>query len=418
MRNKRSESIPGYLYALDGLRAISLVFIYIFHAWQQSWVFLDIKNSSGEVLFSFETIQRFGYIAIDSFFVLSGFCLFYPIARSMFGESKQTSWKDFYIKRAKRILPSYFFILLVMAFIPDLEYMNYTVGFERLKHFLLSIFFAQNCHVATHGGLVSTAWTLVIEVHFYLIFPVMTYLFKKKPFLSFIGTLIVSECARLHAVSNIRITNVSQSLLIFYLDIFACGMFCAYLVVYARHKLPYMQKLKIPMTLISIISIYIVYLFMGWMGSTNIPDMDGATIHRFIYRPLLDIMIAVFIFTACNSMKFWEKGVWGNRVAVFLSTISYNFYLWHQNIHIYFKRHTVDSLFTLEEANNHVHEPMVRFMLFTLAVSFVIAVAVTYLIEKPFYKYGIVGLWNKLFSSNVNQKQKNKKKQKKKKNKQ
>ena len=100
MNNSRQSDIPGYLYALDGMRAISLIFIVIFHTFQQSWIFYNLKISPDKYLFNFEIFQRYGYVAIDSFFVLSGFCLFYPIARSMFGECEFRGWKNFFIKRA------------------------------------------------------------------------------------------------------------------------------------------------------------------------------------------------------------------------------------------------------------------------------------------------------------------------------
>lgn len=106
MNNSRQSDIPGYLYALDGMRAISLIFIVIFHTFQQSWIFYNLKISPDKYLFNFEIFQRYGYVAIDSFFVLSGFCLFYPIARSMFGECEFRGWKNFFIKRARRIYPS------------------------------------------------------------------------------------------------------------------------------------------------------------------------------------------------------------------------------------------------------------------------------------------------------------------------
>ena len=104
--NQREKSISGYLPALDGLRAVSLILVFMFHNWQASWIAYKIALPNGKFLFDFEIFQRYGYIAIDSFFVLSGFALFYPVARAMFGESKEISWKEFYIKRARRILPA------------------------------------------------------------------------------------------------------------------------------------------------------------------------------------------------------------------------------------------------------------------------------------------------------------------------
>lgn len=127
MKNSRQDTIPGYLYALDGLRAISLILIVIFHTWQQSWISYSIRLNETKNLIDLTVFQRYGYVAIDSFFVLSGFCLFYPIARDMFGESKFGGWKEFFIKRARRIYPSYVFILLMCIIIPNFTYAIYDV---------------------------------------------------------------------------------------------------------------------------------------------------------------------------------------------------------------------------------------------------------------------------------------------------
>ncbi len=392
MANRR-ESIPGYLYALDGLRALSLIMIYVFHSWQQSWISFYIKLPSGKVLDFLNQFQRYGYIAIDSFFVLSGFCLFYPIARSMFGEGKEINWKEFYIKRTKRILPSYILLLIVMWFIPDLSALKFGSFKDYLRHFFAFVTFSQNRTGVTYGSMISTAWTLGIEVQFYLLFPFIVKAFRKKPVLTYIVSLAVCEALRLYAISHFEAANTIQGLMIFYIDIFVMGMLCAYFVVYAKHKLPNMDKLKIPMTIMSVLFALLAYYYMRWMGNFR-PD-GGVTypdaIHRFMYRPILYFAIAGFIFTACFSMKFWEKGIWGNKLAMFLSTVSYNFYLWHQNIHIYFKRNPVEFLYTAADAENHLHTPMLKFMIFTGLLSLAIATFVTYLVEIPIYKYGFVG---------------------------
>ncbi len=388
---KRSDSIPGYLPVLDGMRALSLILIWVFHVWQQSWIWYNIKLPNGKLLFSLELFQRCGYIAVDVFFVLSGFCLFYPIARSMFGEGKEISWKEFYSKRAKRILPSYFFLLLILFFVKDLGFINSYDFKEGFRQFFKAMTFTSTTDAMSYGGLVATSWTLCVEVQFYLIFPAIAYLFKKKPVLSCLGIAVLSVLLRVWAVTNITLSSVAQGVVIFYLDLFAYGMLAAYAVVWAKKKGKKIDTLKIPMTLIAIVCLYVIYKYMGWMQSSNIPNMEGIVVHRFVYRPFLDIPIALFIFASCFSFGFWQKGIWGNKAAVFLSTISYNFYLWHQNIHIYFKRHAVPPLYTLEDAANHTHGPMIYYTLITLGVSLVISIAVTYLLEKPMYKYGFVG---------------------------
>jgi len=388
---RRSDSIPGYLPVLDGIRALSVVLIWVFHVWQQSWVWWNIKTPDGSTLFSLSVFQQCGYVAVDVFFVLSGFCLFYPIARSMFGEGKPINWKDFYIKRAKKILPSYFFILLVFFFVKDLGYMNTYDFKEGFRQFAKAMTFTSTTDVMSYGGLVATSWTLCVEVQFYLLFPVIAWLFRKKPVLSCLGIGVLSVLFRLWAVTNMTLGSVAQGVVFFYLDLFAYGMIAAYAVVWAKKNLNKMDKLKLPMTLIAIVCLYVIYLYMKWMLRANVPGLDSPALQRFVYRPLLDLPIALFIFVSCFSFNFWQKGIWGNRLFVFLSTISYNFYLWHQNIHIYMKRHPVTSLFTLEDAANHTHEPMIWYTLVTLAISLIIATAVTYLLEKPMYQYGFVG---------------------------
>ncbi|MBR5152214.1 MAG: acyltransferase [Clostridia bacterium] len=394
--NKRADSIPGYLPVLDGVRALSLILIWVFHVWQQSWVFWIIRGADGQTILNLDLFQRCGYIAIDVFFVLSGFCLFYPLARSMFGDGKPTDWIAFYKKRARKILPSYLFLLLVIFLVKDLGYVNEYTAENGFKQFLSSLTFTSTADAMTHGGLVSTSWTLCIEVQFYLLFPAIAWLFKKRPVLSCLGIGVLSVLLRLWAVTHLPMSTVTQGIVFFYLDLFAYGMLAAYFVVWAQKRLSRADVLKLPMTLIAVVCLYLIYQYMKWMNGAQIPDMDAATVHRFIYRPLLNLPIALFLFASCFSYGFWQKGIWGNRVAAFLSTISYNFYLWHQNIHIYFKRHPVPILYTAEEAANHAHQPMIWFSLFTLAVSLLISIAVTYLLERPMYRYGFCGYFKKI----------------------
>lgn len=388
----RRESIPGYLYALDGLRALSLIMIYAFHAWQQSWISFYIKLPNGTTLNFLNQLQRFGYIAIDAFFVLSGFCLFYPIARSMFGECKEINFKEFYIKRAKRILPSYVLLLVLMWFIADLPGLKMADFKNYLKHFIAFITFTQNRTANTYGSLISTTWTLAIEVQFYLLFPFIVKIFRKKPLPTYIVSLVICEFLRLFAITNYDAENIIQGNIVFYIDIFVMGMLCSYFVVYAKHKLSHIDKFKIHMTIASALFLLLAYYYMRWMGRYKVQDMVSPdVVHRFVYRPILYLAVSGFIFTACFSMKFWERGIWGNRIAMFLSTISYNFYLWHQNIHIYFKRNPVDFLYTMADAENHVHTPMLKFMIFTGGLTLIIATIITYLFEIPISKHGLVG---------------------------
>lgn len=386
----RQERIPGYLYAPDGLRAVSLILIVMFHTWQQSWIYYNLKLDADTYLFNFEVFQRYGYVAIDAFFVLSGFGLFYPIARDLLGESKFGGWKNFFVKRARRICPSYFLMLIILLIFPVLSWVTDSISdsSEIAKHFFSHVFFVHNLGESTQGSMISTAWTLPIEVQFYLIFPLLCIPFRKKPVLTFIAMFAAGLGIRLTLLCCTDITNmVIQAIPFAYLDVFGCGMISAYFVVYARNKLKQIDRIKLLMTLMSVACIVAGIAYIFWLGSVDAPG--GDVYFRFLYRGLFAAVIAGFLFTACYSYDFWQIKIWGNRFFVFLSSISYTVYLWHQNIYIFLKR--VNIPYTTADPVMNDRHAMEGMTLLCVVSSIIIGVIVTKYIENPIYKYGYKG---------------------------
>lgn len=393
MSNSRQDRIPGYLYALDGLRAVSLIFIVMFHTWQQSWIFANLQLTKTIKLFDLELIQRYGYVAIEAFFVLSGFCLFYPIARDMFGESKFTGWKQFFIKRVRRIYPSYLLMLVLLLIFPALSWVTYDVNnaADVAKHFISHAFFVHTWNNSTLGSTISTAWTMGIEVQFYVLFPLICIPFRKKPLLTFIGMLLIGQGLRLWLVGNTDIAPmVIQAITPAYLDVFGWGMISAYFVVFARNRIKCMDRLKLCMTIMSALCVFLAVGYMYWLKGISFPNGYSADVYfRFLYRGVFAAIIAGFIFTACFSYSFWEKKIWGNRFFVFLSSISYTVYLWHQNIYIFLKK--VNIPYTTKNPVMNDRAAMEGMVFICIAASIIIGVLVTKYIEGPIVKYGFKG---------------------------
>src|SRR2546421_11163008 len=95
------ERQPG----LDLLRALAIIVVVIYHA----------------ALFGFKLprrVDRFGWIGVDLFFVLSGYLiggqLLAPLARG-----RSIDLRRFFARRVLRIIPAYFVILAVYAFLPS-----------------------------------------------------------------------------------------------------------------------------------------------------------------------------------------------------------------------------------------------------------------------------------------------------------
>jgi peptidoglycan/LPS O-acetylase OafA/YrhL len=146
-RFQNRERQPG----LDLLRALAIVVVVIYHA----------------ALFGFKLpgrVDRFGWIGVDLFFVLSGYLiggqLLAPLARD-----RRIKLGRFFARRVLRIMPAYFVVLAIYFLLPP--WREYSEMSQPLWKFLLSV---QN--IALHGGTAfSHAWSLSVEDQFYLALP-------------------------------------------------------------------------------------------------------------------------------------------------------------------------------------------------------------------------------------------------------
>src|SRR6266699_378441 len=156
-RFQNRERQPG----LDLLRALAIIVVVIYHA----------------ALFGFKLpgrVDRFGWIGVDLFFVLSGYLiggqLLAPLARD-----QRINLGQFFTRRALRIMPAYFAILAIYFLLPS--WREYSEMSQPLWKFLLSV---QN--IALHGGTAfSHAWSLAVEDQFYLALPFLLLFLCRRP---------------------------------------------------------------------------------------------------------------------------------------------------------------------------------------------------------------------------------------------
>jgi peptidoglycan/LPS O-acetylase OafA/YrhL len=199
-----------------------------------------------------------------------------------------------------------------------------------------------------------------------------------------------------------------QALFPTYFDVFGSGMISAYFVVYARNKLKKISELKPIMTAISALCLFIAVCYIYWLANAHFPDGFQKDVYfRFLYRGLFAVILSGFIFTACFSYDFWEKKIWGNRFFVFLSSISYTVYLWHQNIFIFLKK--VNLMNATTERVMDDRPAMWRMVLICWSASLIIGWLVTKYIETPVVKYGFKGCADKIISATAPKQNKNKK---------
>lgn len=155
-----------YRPEIDGLRAIAVVSVVLYHA---------------EVAIAGQTLFSGGYIGVDIFFVISG----YLISSLIFSELRDTgrfSYLNFYERRAKRILPALFVVMLASILVgwfvllpSDFVAMGHSIGSSVL--FVSNIYFyiVTTEYAAPDSNLLPLlhTWSLSVEEQFYLIFPVL-----------------------------------------------------------------------------------------------------------------------------------------------------------------------------------------------------------------------------------------------------
>ena len=156
-RFRNRERQPG----LDLLRALAIIVVVVYHA----------------ALFGFKLpgrVDRFGWIGVDLFFVLSGYLiggqLLAPLAHN-----QRIKLGRFFTRRALRIMPAYFAVLAIYFLLP--AWREYPEMSQPLWKFLLSV---QN--IALHGGTAfSHAWSLAVEDQFYLVLPFLLLVLYRRP---------------------------------------------------------------------------------------------------------------------------------------------------------------------------------------------------------------------------------------------
>jgi peptidoglycan/LPS O-acetylase OafA/YrhL len=152
---------PFQIPSLDGLRAASFMIVYLAHAGLGAFVP--------------------GYFGLSLFFFLSGY-LITTLLRLEFDKTRDISLRQFYLRRVLRIFPPFYLVLLVTGIITALGLWEGSLGAKALTYQLLHF---TNYYIIDNGWWQGMApgtwvyWSLAIEEHFYLLFPLL-YLFLRR----------------------------------------------------------------------------------------------------------------------------------------------------------------------------------------------------------------------------------------------
>ena len=156
----------GYVPALDGIRAIALLLVLLYHA--------HIEPFHG------------GFIGVDIFFVVSGF-LITALLMEEYAHSGTVSYKQFLFRRIRRLLPAVFVLLAVVGLWTSLFSQRNLEQFQR--DVAPAIFYVSNWwqifwndipyFASTDPPLLRHMWSLAVEEQWYIFWP-LCYLFLRQ----------------------------------------------------------------------------------------------------------------------------------------------------------------------------------------------------------------------------------------------
>jgi peptidoglycan/LPS O-acetylase OafA/YrhL len=190
----RAAGEMGYLPGLDGLRALAIIGVLLYHA--------GIDWLPG------------GFLGVDVFFVISGF-LITSLILEEYDRSGRIDFKRFYLGRARRLLPAVVVLLIVVGISVLFVYQDALSAFR--QDALATIFYVNNwwyvlvdqSYFESMGRppLLKHLWSLSVEEQFYLIWPVVALLLVRsggRPFVRRIALLLALASTVWMAVIAIR----------------------------------------------------------------------------------------------------------------------------------------------------------------------------------------------------------------------
>jgi len=362
--------------ALDSLRGISTILIVVYHTFFVSGYTVAHADSIGAY------IDRLN-VGVAIFFVLSGFLIFRPFAHSLIHGSPLPKTRNYYLKRASRILPGYWLALFVLAGLDALTIVN-TSGFIR-NVFIVHPFTEHNVFTG-----IAQAWTLSVELSFYLVVPVFASVFVHR---SRRRTSSVSVATLLKALSVLFLSAYVFRLFIHqtdfwflktahiwlpsHMDTLALGMGLAVLVE-APTSSETLSKVRI--FLANHTGAFVLSSVFVWLISANINMAIGLNksefhielLGHFLYGQASVLLVAPF---CVNSQSLLVKAM-SLRLFTWLGTISYGIYLWHM---AFLGGNFAEKYMPYTENDGQV---LLRFLV-VLPASIAIASLSYYVLERP-----------------------------------
>jgi peptidoglycan/LPS O-acetylase OafA/YrhL len=296
---------PNFAYRpdIDGLRAVAILLVIIFHA--------------------FPKFLRGGFIGVDIFFVISGYLITSIILKNQ--SQNNFSLLDFYSRRIKRIFPA---LIVVLTFCLGAGWFILLGDeYEQLgKHIAAGSIYISNFVLQSEAGYFDVdselkpllhLWSLAIEEQFYLIFPLLLIVgkcFQISPLFIISTSLVFSFLANV-----IQIQDKTTDVFFFpYSRVWELliGSLVAYLSIHSIAK-NQTERFANSLSWIGVILILSAWIFLN-SKEILFPSW-------WALLPTLGAACLIF----AGEKAWFNRKILASKIAIFFGLISYPLYLWH-----------------------------------------------------------------------------------------
>lgn len=310
----------SYRRELDGLRALAVAAVIVYHANLEAFGLQIFKG---------------GFFGVDVFFVLSGYLITSIIRNDM--DKGTFSFLNFYWRRAKRIVPALVVMLIVTTVVAYLvllpsDLVTYVNSLKSALYFGSNYFFySEDSYVADasiYKPLLHT-WSLAVEWQFYIVYPVIVW-FVNRFFKQYIFEILLGLALLSLQLSSFIVGNYPD--MAFYLLPSRAWelIFGGLATFYNRERLSMAIEgslEKLCYKALPLLGLFLIVHSMLFLG------------HEVQHPSFLTL---IPVLGTCLFLMFSHKGEASNdllsiKPVVYIGLVSYSLYLWHQPVFVFFR---------------------------------------------------------------------------------
>jgi peptidoglycan/LPS O-acetylase OafA/YrhL len=153
---------------IESLRALAALAVLVGHVAAVSYLLVP-GVVVGAQLDTFQQLLYGGGFGVFFFFVLTGYLIFWPFAKRDYGDGGRVDLTRYAVNRALRILPLYYFVVVLVLVFQE----------QPLGVWARFLTLTENFFPHTAAKIVGPAWSLVVELHFYILIPLIAWALAK-----------------------------------------------------------------------------------------------------------------------------------------------------------------------------------------------------------------------------------------------